>query len=47
MGSAGSNENSHTIAKVRILGETIGKRGLILISGTCPGLPYESAIGRV
>jgi len=45
MGSAGSNESSEAGVNARILGETIGERGLVLITGACPGLPYECALG--
>ncbi|HID81517.1 MAG TPA: YHS domain-containing protein [Chromatiales bacterium] len=45
MGSAGSNESNEAVVQARFLGETAGKRGLILITGACPGLPYESALG--
>lgn len=45
MGSAGSIETNQTGVQARILGETIAERGLVLITGACPGLPYESALG--
>ena len=45
MGSAGSDESKDAGVQAFILGETIGERGLILITGACPGLPYESAMG--
>ena len=31
--------------KVRNLGRVIGKRGYVLITGACPGLPHEAARG--
>lgn len=45
MGSAGSTETKETGAQAHVLGEMIAERGLILITGACPGLPYESALG--
>jgi len=45
MGSAGSTETKEINAQAHSLGETIAERGLILITGACPGLPYESALG--
>ncbi|NOZ51985.1 MAG: YHS domain-containing protein [Gammaproteobacteria bacterium] len=45
MGSAG-NEQSQSITGVAYaLGQEIAKRGFILITGACPGLPYECARG--
>ncbi len=45
MGSAGSDESNEAGTRARILGEAIGERGLVLITGACPGLPYECALG--
>jgi len=45
MGSAGSDEGESSNEKANMLGEAIAERGLILITGACPGLPYESALG--
>jgi len=45
MGSAGSDEGKEAGVQAFILGEAIGEHGLILITGACPGLPYESALG--
>ena len=45
MGSAGSSESKQSGHKATILGEIIADNGLILITGACPGLPYECALG--
>lgn len=45
MGSAGSNESKESGYKATILGEAIADNGLLLITGACPGLPYECAVG--
>lgn len=45
MGSAGSGSDQKVIQRARSLGESIAKTGLILITGACPGLPYECASG--
>jgi len=45
MGSAGSNESDDSASVARTLGEAIAMRSLILVTGACPGLPYESALG--
>ena len=44
MGSA-SAANTGVQDRVRRLGEVIAKHGLVLITGACPGLPYECALG--
>jgi len=45
MGSA-SDENPEAAAgKAYALGQAIGRRGFIVITGACPGLPYECARG--
>lgn len=45
MGSAGDDDSRTVKDQVRSLGEVIGGRGLLLITGACPGLPYECAVG--
>ena len=45
MGSAGTDSDQAVVQRARILGETIAEQGLILITGACPGLPYECALG--
>jgi len=45
MGSAGSESNASITDNAFTLGEAIAGRGLILVSGACPGLPYECAVG--
>ncbi len=45
MGSAGDDETDPVKQRVHLLGETIAEHGLILITGACPGLPYECAMG--
>lgn len=44
MGSAGSDHDSEIVDNCRTLGKTIAERGLTLITGACPGLPYECAM---
>jgi uncharacterized protein (TIGR00725 family) len=45
MGSAGGALASEVRRKVRILGEEIARRGYVLITGACPGLPHEAVLG--
>lgn len=45
MGSADEDHPEAVREKVRALGEMIGRRGLVLVTGACPGLPYECAVG--
>jgi len=45
MGSAGNDHPRAVKALARTLGQEIGRRGFVLISGACPGLPYECAAG--
>jgi len=45
MGSAAGDHSAVVQKQVRTLGQAIGQRGLILITGACPGLPYECAKG--
>ena len=45
MGSAGGNLNAEVCQRVRNLGTAIAKRGYVLVTGACPGLPHESVKG--
>lgn len=45
MGSASDDHDNATIEKMTQLGRAIAKRGHVLITGACPGLPYAAALG--
>jgi len=45
MGSADETHPAEIEDKVRALGQAIAQRGFLLITGACPGLPYECARG--
>jgi hypothetical protein len=45
MGSAGGKLPTEVRRKVRRLGVAIAKRGYVLITGACPGLPHEAVKG--
>ncbi|MFA5317346.1 MAG: hypothetical protein WC369_08000 [Dehalococcoidales bacterium] len=45
MGSAGGDITPAVSQKVRMLGRSIARRGHVLITGACPGLPQEAVIG--
>ncbi len=45
MGSAGGRLSSEVRRKARRLGAAIAKRGYVLITGACPGLPHEAVKG--
>ncbi len=45
MGSADTDTDDLVMQQARALGETIAGHGLILITGACPGLPWECARG--
>jgi uncharacterized protein (TIGR00725 family) len=45
MGSAGGNIEAETQGPLRLLGAEIAKRGYVLITGACPGMPHEVVIG--
>jgi uncharacterized protein (TIGR00725 family) len=45
MGSAGDDQPPAARHKAYALGQAIGRRGFVLITGACPGLPYECARG--
>ena len=43
MGSAGKGQDTHLAVLARELGSAIARQGLTLITGACPGFPYECA----
>lgn len=45
MGSAGGKPPKESFRKVYQLGQEVAKRGYILITGACPGLPHEAIRG--
>ncbi len=48
VGVMGSADTEHTDAireRVFAMGQAIAKRGLVLVTGACPGLPYDCAMG--
>jgi uncharacterized protein (TIGR00725 family) len=45
MGSAGGVIADETRATLRRLGEEIARRGYVLVTGACPGLPHEAVLG--
>jgi uncharacterized protein (TIGR00725 family) len=45
MGSAGGKLEDGACQSVRRLGRAIGRRGYILITGACPGIPHEAVRG--
>ena len=45
MGSAGHDSPPDALAKARALGAAVAEQGFTLITGACPGLPYECARG--
>ncbi|MDM7998696.1 MAG: hypothetical protein QUS33_01515 [Dehalococcoidia bacterium] len=45
MGSAGGKLTVEVRRKVRRLGKGIARRGYVLITGACPGLPHEAVKG--
>jgi len=45
MGSAGGRPTRKAYQKVFRLGQEIARRGFVLITGACPGLPHESVRG--
>lgn len=45
MGSAGGEIPETARATLRRLGEEIARRGYVLVTGACPGLPHEAALG--
>ena len=45
MGSSGGDLSEAVLRKAYLLGEAIAERDTILITGACPGLPYEAVRG--
>ena len=45
MGSAGGNIEGHVRKLMFKLGEEIGRRGYVLVTGAAPGLPHEAVLG--
>jgi len=44
-GSAAGNIDSSLLEKARELGREIAKRGHIIVTGACTGLPYQAVLG--
>lgn len=44
-GSAAGEIKEETKAKAREVGREIARKGHILVTGACPGLPYEAVLG--
>ena len=45
MGSAGGEIEQEIRERLRSLGATIARRGYVLITGACPGLPHDAVLG--
>jgi uncharacterized protein (TIGR00725 family) len=45
MGSAGGEFPATVLEKVRELGREVARRGYVLVTGACPGLPHEAVKG--
>jgi uncharacterized protein (TIGR00725 family) len=45
MGSAGGSLGKAVMEKVFLLGQEIARRGWVLVTGACPGLPHEAIKG--
>ena len=45
MGSAGGHLGREVLAKAFAMGREIARRGFVLITGACPGLPHEAVRG--
>lgn len=45
MGSAGGELPSEVCQTVRRLGAAVARRGYVLITGACPGIPHEAVMG--
>lgn len=45
MGSAGGYVEEKVRERIRSLGTAIARRGYVLITGACPGLPHEAVLG--
>ena len=44
-GSAAGNMNDDILAKARVIGRIIAEKDCILLTGACPGIPYEAIKG--
>ncbi|MFH0942111.1 MAG: hypothetical protein V1823_03715 [Chloroflexota bacterium] len=47
MGSAGGDIPPEVSQKVKMLGRLIARRGHVLITGACPGLPQDAVLGAI
>jgi len=45
MGSAGGRMAESVRKKARALGKALGRRGCVVVTGGCPGLPQEATLG--
>ena len=45
MGSAGGRMSARVRRKARRIGEALGRRGCVLVTGGCPGYPEEATLG--
>ena len=45
MGSAGGDLGHETLDKAYRMGQEIARRGCVLITGACPGLPHQAVLG--
>jgi uncharacterized protein (TIGR00725 family) len=45
MGSAGGDLSQETLRKAYRMGQEIARRGCVLITGACPGLPHQAVLG--
>ncbi|MBI4219724.1 MAG: LOG family protein [Chloroflexi bacterium] len=45
MGAAGGKLDPEICARVRALGAEVARRGYVLVTGACPGLPHEAVLG--
>jgi uncharacterized protein (TIGR00725 family) len=45
MGSSGGNIDPEVLKRAYELGQEIGRRGYVLVTGACPGIPHEAVKG--
>jgi len=45
MGSAGGDLNREILQKAYHMGQEIARKGCVLITGACPGLPHQAVLG--
>src|SRR5437867_7865655 len=45
MGSAGGDLSRPTLEKAYRMGQEVARRGCVLITGACPGLPHQAVLG--